>query len=35
MHIPTAKNHTLQIERFADALAQSRVQSHIAYDVRD
>ena len=35
MHIPTAESHTLQIERFADALERSRVQSHIAYDVRD
>ena len=35
MHIPLAESHTLSIERFEDALAAAKVQSHIAYDVRD
>ena len=35
MHIPLAESHALEIERFEDALAESKKQSHIVYDVRD
>ncbi len=35
MHIPHAESHTLDIEPFEEALAAAKLQSHIAYDVRD
>ena len=35
MHIPLAESQRVAIEPFETALAQSKVQSHIAYDVRD
>ena len=35
MHIPLAESHTLDIEPFEEALAAAKLQSHIAYDVRD
>ena len=35
MHIPLAQSHTLEIEPFEQALAASKIQSHIQYDVRD
>ncbi len=35
MHIPLAESHSLEIEPFEEALAAAKVQSHIAYDVRD
>ena len=35
MHIPTADSLTVAIEPFEDALRTAKLQSHIAYDVRD
>ena len=35
MHIPLAESQSVAIEPFETALAQSLIQSHIAYDVRD
>ena len=35
MHIPLCDSQTVSIESFEDALRESKVQSHIAYDVRD
>ena len=35
MHIPHAESHTLDIEPFEEALAAAKLQSHIAYDMRD
>lgn len=35
MHIPLSESHALEIEPFEQALAASKIQSHIAYDVRD
>ena len=35
MHIPLAESQSVAIEPFEDALRESKIQSHIAYDVRD
>ena len=35
MHIPLAESQSVAVESFADALAAAKIQSHIAYDVRD
>lgn len=35
MHIPTMESNLVEIEDFYTALEQSKIQSHIEYDVRD
>ncbi|MCM1365522.1 MAG: DUF1643 domain-containing protein [Faecalibacterium sp.] len=35
MHIPKSESHEVEIELFEQALEQSKIQSHIEYDVRD